>query len=208
MEILPLSYLGNIQYFSKLCFDDCVIDVCENYVKQSFRTRADILSANGPISLSVQVAKPAGPRCPVREMRLDYSKRWQHQHWVSLVSAYKSSPYFDYYEEALAPFYRRRYEFLLDYDVELTRTLLRLLGSDAELRFTESYALPEPGDRDWRTALSPKQRNRKPDSGFAARPYCQVFGDKFGFVENLSVVDLIFCEGPDSLQHLKSCRLG
>ena len=80
------------------------------------------------MSLSVQVVKSNRPHVPVRDVRIDYSKRWQHQHWVSIVSAYKSSPYFDFYGEAFEPFYQRRYDFLVDYDLDLCRTVMQVLG--------------------------------------------------------------------------------
>ena len=205
MVILPSTYLGNVCYFSKLGFGECVIDIHEHYVKQSYRTRADILTANGPLALSVQVVH-AGGKIPVKDVRLDYSKRWQHQHWVSLVSAYRSSPYFDHYADLFAPFYERRYEFLLDLNCELTLTLLRALGLPEELKLSESYIVPAPDDEDLRTSLSPKPQRRRPDSGFRAEPYCQVFSERFGFVPGLSVIDLLFCEGPDSGELLRICR--
>ena len=112
--ILPLTYLGNVQWFAHLLADDCVIDVDEYYLKQSYRNRTVIAAANGLMPLTVQVANANRPRMKMREVRIDYSKRWQHQHWVSILSAYKSSPYFDFYGEEFAPFFERRYEFLCD----------------------------------------------------------------------------------------------
>ena len=96
MNLLPLTYLGNVQYFTKLCLSPCVIDLHEHFVKQSYRNRCDILATGGPLALTVQTVHVSGRGCPMRDVRIDYSKRWQHQHWYSIRSAYKSSPYFDY----------------------------------------------------------------------------------------------------------------
>ncbi len=211
MNLLPLTYLGNVQYFAKLCFAPCVIDIHEHFVKQSYRSRCDILAAGGPLSLTVQTVRPSGGGCAVRDMRIDYSKRWQHQHWYSIRSAYKSSPYFDYYGGELAPFYERRYEFLLDYDLGLLRLMFRLLGAEVPLRFSERYLSPgeaeEAGFSDFRSSLSPKPRLHRPDPSFDPVPYYQVFSERMPFVPNLSVIDLLFCEGPGAREILRrSCR--
>lgn len=206
--ILPVTYLGNVQWFAHLLGDECVVDVGEYYLKQSYRNRCTILSANGVMSLSVQVVKSNRPHVPVRDVRIDYSKRWQHQHWVSIVSAYKSSPYFDFYGEAFEPFYQRRYDFLVDYDLDLCRTVMQVLGMPDVLRIVDSRdGLPDGPYNDLRGNFSPKPRLAREDSRFAARPYCQVFADRMPFAANLSILDLIFCEGPESLSILKSCLL-
>ena len=206
MNILTLTYLGNIQWFSKLCCAECVIDLHEHYVKQSYRSRCDILSANGPVSLSVQTIKGSNTdKETVRETRLDYSKRWQHQHWQSLVSAYKNSPYFDYYEEQLAPFYERRFTFLADLNLGLLETLLQILGCSVTPRFSEEYLTPGPDDHDFRSCLSPKPRLWRPDPEFTPVPYYQVFTEKMAFIPNLSVLDLLLCEGPEALSILRRC---
>ncbi len=200
MNLLPLTYLGNVQYFTKLCLSPCVIDVHEHFVKQSYRNRCDILASDGPLSLTVQTVHLSGKGCPMREVRIDYSKRWQHQHWYSIRSAYKNSPYFDYYGGELAPFYERHYDCLLDYDLDLMRLLLRLLGIEATVRLSDSYLSPqearEAGYVDFRSSLSPKPRLWRPDPAFDPEPYYQVFSERMPFVPNLSVIDLLFCEGP------------
>lgn len=202
-NILPLTYLGNTQYFKKLCFEPCIIDLHENYIKQSYRNRCDILSANGAISLTVNVIKPLTRKCAVRDMRIDYSKRWQHQHWLSILSAYRSSPYFDHFEEHFAPFYTRRYDFLADYNLELTELILRLIRSDAKINLSDKYI--DPGDEynDLRGVFSPKYRPVNGEATFTAHPYYQVFSEKMAFTPNLSVIDLLFCEGLCSIDTLQ-----
>lgn len=202
--ILPLTYLGNVQWFAHLLSGPCMIDIDEYYLKQSYRNRCVILAANGAMPLTVQVVRGNRPHLPMRDVRIDYSKRWQHQHWVSIVSAYKSSPYFDFYGEALEPFFRRRYEFLVDYDLELCRTVLAAMGVGTDFAVSEGYVL-KPDGEDLRGAFSPKPRLAVEDPRFTARPYCQVFSDRQPFVPNLSIVDLLFCEGPSAAAIARSC---
>ncbi|HJI20055.1 WbqC family protein [Alistipes sp.] len=229
MTILPVAYLGSVEYFARILAGGCTIDLGEHYVKRSQRNRARILTANGPMDLSVQLCRANHPGTPVRDMRIDYSKRWQHRHWVALVSAYRSSPFFDHYAGELEPFYRRRYEFLADYDLELTALLLRLLGDVPMPALAQRYVEAGPDDLDLRS----RERERKAAgcarmgaangeggvppgaTGFAgadekgpafvAEPYFQLFSDRMPFVGNLSVIDLLFAEGPSAGPFLRGC---
>lgn len=124
--ILPLAYLPSVEYFTHLLRGGCVVDLGEHFVKRSERNRTRILAADGVMELTVHVRNANRPRQPMRDMRLDYSKRWQHQHWGALVASYKSSPYFDFYAERLEPFYRRQWEFLADYNLSLLDTVCSL----------------------------------------------------------------------------------
>lgn len=195
MTILPAAYLGSVAYFARLLRDDCVIDLGEHFVKRSERNRARILTSGGVMELTAHVRNADRPRTPVREVRLDYSKRWQHQHWMSLVSGYRGAPYFDHYRDRFEPFYRRRFDFLADYDLELTRTLLEAFGG-AMPRISESYVEASAGDLD----LRPK---RSEGPAFTAEPYVQVFSDRMPFVPNLSAADLLFAEGPGAAALLR-----
>ena len=201
MTILPLSYLPSVEYVARLLREQCVIDVGENYVKRSERNRAYILSANKVMPLTVNVVGGNRPRLPMRDVKIDYSKRWQHQHWVSIVSAYKSSPYFDHYAPYLEPFYRREWRYLVDYNRELLELLLRLLGSPMALPLSEQYVEAREGDLD----LRPKHRE---GSTFVAEPYFQNFSERMPFQPNLSVLDLLLCEGPSAIDGvLMRCQL-
>lgn len=211
-NVLSLNYLGNLHYFSKLCFGECVIDIYENYQKQSYRNRCEILSPNGVTSLIVNTVGVSNwDKVSVKETRIDYSKRWQHRHWQSIVAAYGGSPFFEFFEPYLAPFYEKRYEFLLDYNLELLQLMLRLLQSDAPIVLSESYVEIEPENRgeysDFRDSISPKPRLQKPDPTFVSQPYWQVFGEERGFVPNLSIIDLLFCKGTEALSVISSSTL-
>lgn len=199
MTILPLAYLPSVSYFAHLVRGECVVDLGEHFVKRSERNRARILAPDGVMDLTVHVRRANRPRQPMRDVRIDYSKRWQHQHWGALTASYRASPYFDFYAEYFEPFYRREYEFLVDYDWELLRMLCGLLRV-AEPHVSERYldAGPEATD------LRPK-RNEGP--AFVAEPYVQVFSDRMPFQPNLSVADLLFAEGPAACGVLARCRI-
>ena len=193
--------MPSVEYVARLLREECVIDLGENYIKRSERNRARILSANGVMPLTVHVENGNRPRQRMRDVRIDYSKRWQHQHWVSILSAYKSSPYFDHYAEELEPFYRREWRYLVDYNMEYLQSLLRLLGAKCEVRLSEQYVEAEQGDLD----LRPKHNE---GSTFVAEPYFQVFSDRMPFEANLSVLDLLMCEGPAAVSAvLMRCQL-
>ena len=201
MVILPSAYMPSVEYVARLLREECVIDLGENYIKRSERNRASILSANGVMQLTVNVENANRPRQKMRDVKIDYSKRWQHQHWVSILSAYKSSPYFDHFAQEIEPFYKREWRYLVDYNMEYLDVLLRLLGAKDKPTVSEQYVEAAEGDLD----LRPKQ---KKDSTFVAEPYFQVFSDRMPFQPNLSVLDLLMCEGKASIDEvLMNCQL-
>ena len=197
MTVLPITYTGDIGYYARLLNEECVIDIHENWVKQSMRNRTRIISAAGAITLSVNVCG-RGMKMPTRDVRIDYSKRWQHQHWISIISAYRNSPYFDFYEDTFEAFYRQRFDFLVDFDLQIMQTISGILGCDAsKIKLSESY-IPEHENI---TDLRAKKAITLPDKVF--EPYTQVFSDRMAFVPNLSVLDLIFSEGPLSADYIR-----
>ena len=197
MNVLSLAYLGNVQWFAKLC-EGAVIDLGEHYVKQTYRNRCEIAAAGGRMALTVNVEAGAG-RLPVREVRIDYSKRWQHTHICAIRSAYGRAPFFEHYWPEFEPVLARRHRFLQELGRELLEVALRLLKADVEPVFSERYS-EEGGARDFRSSISPKARLARPDDDFSPEPYWQVFG---GFEPNLSIIDLLMCEGPAAMEIIK-----
>lgn len=174
-----------------------MVDLGEHFIKRSERNRARIMTSDGVMELSAQVVRANRPRQPMLSMRLDYSKRWQKQHWGALVAAYKASPYFDYYAPRLERFYDREYPSLTEFNLALIAELCSMLGL-AMPATSEQYVVAEAEDLD----LRPKQKG----SAFETEPYIQVFADRQPYVADLSIVDLIFNEGPAALGVLKRCR--
>lgn len=202
MTILPTAYLPSVAYFTALKQESCILDLHEHFIKRSERNRAHILTPTGVMTLTAHVQRGNRPQSPIRDLRLDYSKRWQHQHAMALRSAYKSSPYFDYYWDSLAPFYEREWAFLVDYNLAILEVLLRCLGMEAFMpHLSEHYLEPLPSDRDWR----PKKQEGSPL--IEAEPYVQVFSDRLPFEPNLSVIDLLFAEGPSAVDVLTRNRI-
>jgi hypothetical protein len=188
MKILPLAYLGSQEWWREALSPDAVIDVGEHYIKQTCRNRTEIATASGRMTLTANVIKGASiHKKAVKDMRLDYSKRWQHQHAVALRSAYKSSPYYDYYADRLEPFFERRWEFLYDFNRELVDVVRGIAGIKEELRYSEEYIVAGEGDVDLRghDFLGPRED---------APNYWQVFMERVPFESNLSVVDYLFNE--------------
>ena len=183
--ILPLAYLPSVEYFTHLLRGGCVVDLGEHFVKRSERNRARILASDGVMELTVHVRNANRPRQPVRDVRLDYSKRWQHQHWGA---------------GRFEPFYRREWEFLADYNLGLLEVLCSLAGVPMP-ELSRTYVEAAPGDLD----LRPK---RKEGLALIAEPYFQVFSERMPFVPNLSFADLLFAEGPASVSVLGRCRQG
>ena len=194
--LLSTAYLAPVQYYSKLtAFDEACIEGHEHYMKQTYRNRCQIATSNGIQTLTVPVEKPATPKCLTRDMRISEHGSWRHVHWQALVSAYHTSPFFEYYADDLLPFYQKPYTFLLDYNAALQSMICRLLDIQPNITYTDHYE-PEVAN-DFRHAITP--RHPLPDASFTPRPYYQVFQEKHGFIPNLSIVDLLFNMGPEAL---------
>jgi hypothetical protein len=196
--LVSTAYLPPVEYFSLfLNADEVLIEAEENYLKQSYRNRCYILAPHGRQLLSVPVYLGSQHKTPVREIRIDYSKRWQQVHIRALTASYSSSPYFQYYFENIERIISKNHEFLLDLNMELTAMLMTMLKLNTRLTYTTDFQPEGSVDNDYRYKLSPK----KP-SGFVVRKYLQVFNDNTGFVQSLSILDLIFNVGPEAVDYL------
>lgn len=201
--VLSTAYLGNIQYYSKLLSSQTLIDTHENYLKQSFRNRCQILGANGVQTLTVPVLQPGGTKVATQQIRIDASKRWQHTHWQAIASAYRNSPFFVHYQQALAVHYQRPYTYLVELNEALQESILRLLGLPVHVLHSDAYVQEVAPGQDFRTSLSPKPRLQRPDPAFICPEYYQVFAERMAFAPNLSILDLLFCEGPAAADLLR-----
>jgi len=193
---LSTTYLGPVQYYCKLLqYPQVKIETAENYLKQTYRNRTTIASANGALSISIPIEKPDTLKCLIKDIRISEHGNWRHLHWNALVSAYNTSPFFDYYQDDFAPFYEKRYDFLFDFNEALRILVCSLLEIEPFVSYTEEYELEVK--HDFRESISPKKKIE--DACFFPVPYYQVFREKYGFLPNLSIVDLLFNMGPESV---------
>lgn len=201
--LLTTAYFAPIAYFSAIRqADHTYIEQFENFGKQSYRNRCEIMTANGVIPLTVPVAK-ANSKTLVKDLKIVYPTNWQKLHFKGIESAYKNSPYYDYYIDDLMPFFEEKKVYLLDLNQAILHKLLELLKLDADIRLTEDYI--EEGTRnyiDLRNAIHPKESRRQPGADFPAQAYRQTFSDRCPFVPNLSILDLLFCCGPEAKDKL------
>ncbi len=199
--ILSCAYLPPIDYFRAIKISEqWRLEQCENYQKQSYRSRCHIYSANGLLPLYIPIERDKGLSLPIREIKIDNSNNWQIQHWRALVSAYRSSPFFDYYKDDFSPFYNNKYESLFEFNVALFSLILELLELPKEIEFTEEYEIIT-GTCDFRDKIHPKKESPfKPEN--EKGKYHQVFAHKHNFIPNLSIVDLLFNEGPQSYEFI------
>jgi hypothetical protein len=200
--LLSTAYFPNIQYISKfLLFERIYIEQYDHYQKQSFRNRCVIYAANGPLTLVVPVKKNHGRKMIMKDVQIDYDTNWQHQHWKSIHSAYKNSPFFDYYEDDFLPFFQKQEKYLIDLNLRITDMLLQSLNVNAIWEKTTGYV--HDFSNDFRERIHPKPRLAQPDIFFAPASYHQVFSDKYGFIANLCIADLLFNEGPSAMAVVK-----
>ena len=200
-NIFSSHYLAPIEYYVHLLNNNnAVIDVYENYVKQSYRNRCHILSPNGIQNLIVPLVK-AKKRKLTKNVTISYDDNWRKIHWKSLESAYRSSPYFEYYEDEFYPFYHdKEYKYLIDLNWDLEQKIISLLSVDLET--SKSTAYIETKENDYRNFFSPKIK-----SELQFEKYIQVFGDRNGFAPNMSILDLLFNEGPNAMSYINNLKL-
>ena len=266
--LLSTTYFGPVQWYQKLNRHRCIIEQHDNFVKQTYRNRCVIASANGPQTLTVPIERYDGMKCAMRDIRISDHGNWRHLHWQALVSAYGETPFFEYYADDIRPFFEEhRWKYLLDFNLDITHTLCSLLDVRPDLTLSDHYidadeticgsggisgaaagfeeankglngaaeslggAVKSLGGAkgldgaaesfggavkgldgateslgsssacslfvDYRDAIRPK--HPLPDAEFEARPYYQVRAQRHGFLPNLSVLDLLFNEGPEGI---------
>ena len=199
--LLSTAYLAPTAYYRVLHrYNKVSIEQHCNYVKQTYRNRCVIATTNGLLPLSIPIEKPETIKAQTKDIRIATHGNWQHLHWNAIVSAYNSSPFFEYYEDDFRPFYEKQYSFLFDFN-EAQRTLIcKLLDITPNIDYSEEY-LPEQ-EGDFRESIHPKKALPSTLSEVNDRVYYQVFQQKFGFQPNLSIIDLLFNMGPESVLFL------
>ncbi len=199
--LMDIQYLPSIAYYQSLVHTEKVwLEQWEHYQKVSYKNRCWVAGANGKVMLSVPLEKGKGQRTQMKDVKLSYKERWNVQHWRTLESNYRRSPYFEYFEADFRHMYEQQFVYLLDMNLGFMDMINRLLGFKPDYVLTESYVkAPELGVADLRAAFRPADQER----GEGLPVYRQVFEDRIGFLPNLSVVDLLFCEGRHGFELLK-----
>lgn len=195
--LLSTAYLPPVEYISLISkADEILIEKEENYLKQSYRNRCYILSSHGPQLLSVPVFEGSIHKVKIKDIRIDYSKRWQQVHSGAIRSSYGSSPYYPYYIEDIENLINRNFTFLIDLNMSLLNLVLNIIKLKKSIRSADEFTPLNSVSGDYRYSISPKKI-----SDFEPMSYSQVFSEA-GFVPGLSIIDLIFNKGPESIQYL------
>lgn len=205
MTVLSTAYFAPVAYYALLFHEqDIVIEAHENYIKQSYRNRMFIGTNQGPLALSVNVEKGYETKCPIQEVRLSSHGDWLHQHEIALMSNYGSSPFYEYYIDDILEVLRSEEQTLFGLNEKIRERICELIGFSAKVRYSDQYLRNDSENfRDLRNTLHPKKNILESVPEFVANPYYQVFGQKQTFMPNLSVLDLLFNLGPESILVLR-----
>ena len=228
--LLSSTYFGPIQWYQKLNrYDECLIERHESFIKQTYRNRMIIPTTNGPLSLTIPTNHDIS--LSMKDIRISDHANWRHVHWNALLSAYGESPFFEYYQDDIRPFYEKKYEFLFDFNMETIQKMIELLDIRPKISITEEYIQGkelkgESEEQDGENEAFDSMADHKvqssnlkvqsivdfreairpkkplPDAEFAPKRYYQVYGQKHGFQPNMSILDLLFNEGNEAIFYL------
>lgn len=209
--ILATTYFGPVQWYQKLNrFDGVLMEQHEHFLKQTYRNRCVIATTQGVQALTVPVEAPVGEglalsKTEIKDVRISNHGKWRTEHWNALQSAYGESPFFEFYEDDIRPFFEDRWEYLLDFNMAITEKMCELLDIHPHIELTSSYQNSLLtgegwGETDFRIVIHPKHPQE--DSDFSPKPYYQVYKERFGFQPNLSVLDLLFNMGNEAVLYL------
>ena len=207
--LLVTSYWPNLHYFFYVLNASIInIEQFDNYSKQSYRNRTQILSANGVLNLSIPIKKNKSEKV-VNSIEISYKEDWQKNHWRAITSAYKNSPYFDFFEEDLKVFYSNKYNLLIDYNTDQLKFIVKVLKQKKNIQLTKQYESNPESVIDLRTIIHPKQSylSDKLVANKLDQSYYQTFENKISFTPNLSILDLLFNKGLHTIDYLKSIDL-
>lgn len=195
--LLSTAYFPPADYIALILeADEILIEREENYLKQTYRNRCNILAANGPLTLSVPVLTGSLPKTGIRDVKIDHSKRWQQVHHRALISAYRSAAYFEYFFDSVEKIILAKNDFLLDLNMASLEVMLKLIKIEKKISYTTEYEHDENNPYDYRYSISPKIK----PGNFSTTPkkYFQVFSNKYSFVPRLSFLDMLFNLGPEA----------
>ena len=196
--LLPTAYLAPISYYAILLQDpNCRIELHEHFIKQSIRNRCDIYGANGRLRLSIPKERKGSSKTIIENLKISYRNNWQKQHWNTIESAYNSSPFFEYYKDELKPFFEEKEEYLVNFNSKLQNAILSMLQQGNIIKNTTEYL--HKGDFFDLRNYTWKLKNQE--------KYDQVFMENQGFIPNLSILDLLFNLGPESIDYLHNIDL-
>ena len=199
--LLSTTYFGPIQWYQKLYRAEKVfIERCETFQKQTYRNRCLIATTNGIQALTVPVSSSTPDSCLLSTTRISDHGNWRHLHWNALKSAYGESPFFDYYQDDIRPFFEQRWDYLFDFNEAIREKMCDLLDIQPTVSYTKEFTPSEGLVGDYRSVIRPK--HPEPDPDFTPKRYYQVYEQKHGFLPNLSILDLLFNMGPESILYL------
>ena len=194
-SLLPTAYLPPFSYFAQIAQSkEIQIEAHEHYQKGSYRNRCHIATSQGLTRLSIPLKKGKNQQLPIKEVQIAYEENWQKLHWNTIRTAYGNAPFFEHYAPHIEPFYTRKFDYLFDWNSEILDKLMRLLklNNQVEITTTNTYLKPEEikDGTDYRNDFFPKYVNQ-----FTPK-YAQVFEEKIGWIPDLSIIDALFCCGP------------
>ncbi|WP_282149212.1 WbqC family protein [Algibacter lectus] len=194
------TYFPSIAHFVAIAnTDELIFETDDNFLKQTYRNRAYVYGANGKLTLNIPVIHSQKNRQKYRDVKIFNEEKWQSLHWKSLLSAYRTSPFFEYYEDELQPLFEMKTDFILDFNLKCFETITECLQLDVHTSKTEIYQETPTDTNDFRFLVHAKKEQPQ---NFES--YTQVFNNKHGFIPNLSILDLLFNEGPNALNYLES----
>lgn len=198
--VIHPTYFPNIAHFCAIAnAENVVFEMDDNFLKQTYRNRTYIYGANGKLGMNIPVIHTQKNRQKYRDVKIFNEDNWQILHWKSLLSAYRTSPFFEYYEDELQHLFTEKATFLLDFNLKCFEVICECLQIELNVSKTETYQKTFDNKTDFRHLV-----NAKKEAKFTFENYTQVFNNKHGFIQNLSILDLLFNEGPNALNYLES----
>ena len=192
--LLPISYLGPVAYYSAILqSEEIFIETKEHFIKQSCRNRCTIMGANGTQTLTIPKERKSSDKTLISDISISNQDNWQKSHWQSIVSAYNSSPFFEYYKDELFPFYNTKHSTLFDFNLKLSKTILELMQVEKKINFTSKFQ-KEFNGLDFRSSKFILKNQEE---------YQQVFCEKYSYIPNLSILDVLFNLGPETTSYLE-----